>query len=388
MLAPQAVERARVSGRPDAVPVKVLHAHSGNLFGGVETVLETLAHDRDVCPSMVPVFATCFDGRLRTSLRTAGCEPYDLGAVRVSRPWQVLRARARLAALLESTRCDVVLLHSMWALAVFGPVLRRRGIPFVVWVHDAVAGRGWIERLGARTRPSLAICNSGFTADRVATALPGVARRTVHPPLRLPPPATPDARRRVRAAQGAPENATIIVQVSRMERWKGHEVLVDALATLADEATWVCWFVGGPQRGAEGAYFQALRDRVDARGLGGRVRFLGERADVPALLGAADVFVQANLDPEPFGLTYVEALAAGLPDLAAAAGGAREIVDERCGRLVPPGDAAACARAVAGLLSDAGLRHRLGAAGVARARELCDPAQQLPALHAALREIA
>ena len=69
-------------------------------------------------------------------------------------------------------------------------------------------------------------------------------------------------------------------------------------------------------------------------GISDRVRFAGQRDDVPGLLAAADVFCQPNTGPEPFGIAYVEALWSRLPVVATQFGGAQEIVDDSCGLLV------------------------------------------------------
>jgi glycosyltransferase involved in cell wall biosynthesis len=74
----------------------------------------------------------------------------------------------------------------------------------------------------------------------------------------------------------------------------------------------------------------------------------------------------------------VEALLAGMPVVTSALGGPAELVDERCGILLPPGDAAALARALHTLIADGSLRRQMGGEGVRRARELCDPAVQIP----------
>jgi glycosyltransferase involved in cell wall biosynthesis len=65
-------------------------------------------------------------------------------------------------------------------------------------------------------------------------------------------------------------------------------------------------------------------------------------------------------------------------------GGAREIVTRDCGRLVPPGDEAALVSALQALVTDSALRQRLGSAGPARARTLCDPSDQLHRLRSLL----
>ena len=141
---------------------------------------------------------------------------------------------------------------------------------------------------------------------------------------------------------------------------------------------------GAAQRPQEETYTRELRALVAREGLHQRAQFLGQRDDVPHLLSVADIHCQPNLGPEPFGIVFIEALYAGLPVVAAAAGGPLEIVDDTCGILVPPGDAAALAAALRLLVEDSETRRRLGAASFRRALALCDPARQLPRLHEVL----
>jgi glycosyltransferase involved in cell wall biosynthesis len=78
--------------------------------------------------------------------------------------------------------------------------------------------------------------------------------------------------------------------------------------------------------------------------------FLGQRADVPHLLVAADIHCQPNIEPRAFGIAFVEALYAGLPVVTTAMGGGLEIVDESCGRLVAPDDANALSQVLGSLI--------------------------------------
>ena len=133
------------------------------------------------------------------------------------------------------------------------------------------------------------------------------------------------------------EQGVVIIQVSRMEPLKGQRVCLEALAQLRDDPGWTCWQVGGAQRPAEQRYLEELRAICDRLGISGRVKFLGQRSDIRELLARADIFCQPNLQPEAFGLTFIEALAAGLPVVGSAVGGTAEIVDERCGILTPAG---------------------------------------------------
>jgi len=162
---------------------------------------------------------------------------------------------------------------------------------------------------------------------------------------------------------------------------------LEALAKLKD-GNWTCWMVGGPQNAAEQEQDREIRRSAERLGLKDKVRFLGQRSDVPRLLAAADIFCQPNQGPEPFGMVFVEALWAGLPVVTTAMGGALEIVDESCGLLAEPDNAGDLANLLERLIGSADLRARLGEAGPARARRLCDPAAQLGKLAELIQQSA
>jgi glycosyltransferase involved in cell wall biosynthesis len=365
--------------------VKVLHIYSGNLFGGIEAMLLAIARRPEACANLESEFALCFEGRLNRELTAAGARVHQLGEVRVSRPQTIHRARRELAALLASGHFDRVICHASWSHAVFGPGVRRAGVPLAVWVHDALDGRHWTERWARRTPPDLAICNSRFTSASAEATHSGVPTTIVHPPVDAAlVELSRDACRDVRAELDTPPDAVVVVQASRMESWKGHTVLLDALGRLRDRRDWMCWQIGGAQRPHEAAYLESLRARARDLGIADRIRFAGQRADVPRLLAAADVHCQPNISPEPFGVAFVEALAAGLPVVTSACGGALEIVDETCGALVPPSDPAALSAALVPLFEDPARRQALGGNARVRARAVSDPAAQIQRLHAAL----
>jgi glycosyltransferase involved in cell wall biosynthesis len=364
--------------------MRVLHAYSGNLYGGVEAMLVSLARAR--VSEMESVFALAYEGRLAEELRAAGAEVHVVGAARLSRPWTVLRARRRVSRLARERRMDVLVCHSAWAQAVFGRAARAAGIPLAFWLHDALGEGHAPDPLARRVRPDLALCNSRFTRETLPRLYPGIPAEVVYCPVHPPVlSASPDeARRSVRPELGTGMDEVVFVQVSRMEAWKGHERHLRALGAMAELPGWKCWMVGGAQRPEERDHLARLHALATELGIAERVVFTGERRDVPGLLAAADVFCQPNREPEPFGVALVEALYAGLPVVATASGGAAEVVDAECGIPVPPGDGGALAEALRRLAADAGLRRRLGAAGPARARALCDPERQARRLHEVL----
>jgi glycosyltransferase involved in cell wall biosynthesis len=238
-----------------------------------------------------------------------------------------------------------------------------------------MTGQHWVERWALRTRPDLVIANSRYTAALARSAFPGVPVSVWYLPVA--PAAVKASRSDVRGEFGTSSDAVVILQVSRLDAFKGHTVLIDALRRLDGSCKWECWVVGGAQQAREKKYLCALRDAVCRGGLDQKVRFLGQRKDVARLLCAADIFCQPNTGPEPFGIAIVEALYGGLPVVTSGFGGAAEIVSEDCGVVLRPGDAAGLADVLASLMRDPERRRKLGAAGPARARQLCEPARQL-----------
>lgn len=353
----------------------ILHVYSGNLYGGIETLLATLARTAGLEPSIRMEYALCFPGRLRDELRAAGAEVHDLGPVKFRHPWSIVRARRRLAGLLERRRFNIVVTHACWPHALFAPTARRLGRRIVFWQHDIVGKGHWVERLAGGTRPDLVISNSRTSAATLPRLFPGVPAEIVYYPVSPPtPPTDPSAdRMATRREFGADEGSTVIVQACRMERWKGHTLLLEALGRLRDRRDWVAWIVGGAQRSHELAYLAELESLAAKAGLSDRVRFLGQRADVARLLAAADVHCQPNTGPEPFGIAFIEALHAGLPVVSTRMGGVAEIVTPRCGILVEPGNASDLADALSRLIADPSERARLGKAGALRAEEFCSP---------------
>ena len=143
---------------------------------------------------------------------------------------------------------------------------------------------------------------------------------------------------------------------------KGHDVLLDALATAAD-LSWRCACVGSLDR--DPAFADGVRSRAREGGLGDRVRFPGPRTgpELDRAYAAADVLVLAS-HAETYGMVVAEALARGLPVIAAEVGGVTEALGHgddgtRPGLLVAPGDPAALGAAVRAWLADADLRERL-----------------------------
>jgi glycosyltransferase involved in cell wall biosynthesis len=360
--------------------MRVLHLHSGNLYGGVETLLATLARFRHCAPELEQHFALCFAGRLSDEIEAAGASVHWLGETRTSRPWTLLRARRRLAQIIEQQRIDAVISHMVWPQALFGATAKQSKKKLVCWFHNDVNGKHWLERWARRVRPDAVIANSRFTARTLPLLYPDMAAQIVHYPV-ADAAVKLDAKERLalREACHTPAYAKVIVQVSRLEEWKGQRLHLQALGRLRDAPEWRAWFVGGAQRPREERYLRELQGLAQQLGIAERVRFLGQRDDVPRLLAAADIFCQPNTGPEPFGIVFVEALYAGLPVVATAMGGALEIVDETCGVLVEP-EAGELAEALRQMLGKELTNEQLAVSAKTRAGILCNPSAQMARL--------
>ncbi|MGC9269095.1 glycosyltransferase [Acidiphilium sp.] len=158
-----------------------------------------------------------------------------------------------------------------------------------------------------------------------------------------------------RAALGVPAGARLVLALGRLHAVKGFDVLIQAMAMVADAHLVIAG--AGPERAA-------LEAAIAAAGLGARVHLAGWRTDVGALLRAADVFVSSSRH-EPLGNMVLEAFSAGVPVVAAAAEGPRELITDGVdGVLVPIDDAAALGQAIARVLAAGG--SDLAMAGRAR----------------------
>ena len=307
------------------------------------------------------------DGPLRDAARDAGVRLVSLRHVRRDlNPARDLLGLVELVALIRRERPDAVHLNSSKAgflgrLAALAAGTRVRVFTVHGWAFKAYQGRTaalyrWADRLMSPLT-TVTICVS--QTERAA----GLAARTCRADRTVVIPNAIDVDRAPRARlDGDPPR---IVTVGRLAGPKDPLTLIRALPALEPRPYSLAFIGDGPERGA-------VERELSACAVGHRVALLGDRRDVPELLAAADVFVLSSRS-EGAPLSILEAMAAGLPVVASDVGGVGElVVDGETGLLVPPGDPARLAQALARVLDDRALRERLGTAGRARARERFD----------------
>ena len=317
-----------------------------------------------------------FDSKV-IALDCQGARAFDAGselAVRrvSSRGSAQLRmARLNAAAVASAIRFAPQMTLSMHlvtspAAAAIRSALRARTVQY--FHAKEIARKPRLAAFAVR-RADVVIAVSEYTAGLIAaTGATPAMLRLISPGVDLP--------REQPAA--APAGPPTFVTVARLQdRYKGHDVLVLALALVRERVPDVQWVVigDGPLRGE-------LETLARSHGVEDSVRFLGSVSDEErdSWLARADLLAMPSRLPgdgqagEGFGIAYLEAGAHGKPVVAGNVGGALDaVLDERTGLLVDPTDPRAVAEAIVRLLRDTQLALRLGTAGAARARSLAWP---------------
>jgi phosphatidylinositol alpha-1,6-mannosyltransferase len=334
-------------------------------IGGIQRTLEALW--RELPADRVGVFCPDWDD----------AEAYDAAVpFRVFRQperflWPTRGVADRVEAAARALGAEVVLFGATYPLALLGPRLAARGLPYLsaahgfeYWLSLAPGTHTLMRRAtGAATRVPV-LC-SGFIARTVRTAVPaqvpvsvlypGADVERFHPEF-----VTED----LRAAHGL-EDRPVVVCVSRLVKRKGQDTLIDALPAIRERVAGASLVIvgGGPDE-------DRLRSR--AAGLGNAVVFTGQVAedDLPRYYALGDVFAMpcrtrlGGLEVEGWGNVFIEAAACGRPVVVGDSGGAREsLVDGETGILVDGRRSAAVADAVATLLADPARASAMGAAG-------------------------
>jgi phosphatidylinositol alpha-1,6-mannosyltransferase len=341
--------------------------------GGIQTMLWELWRRLD--PSSFVVLTTPFDGAERWDAEQA----FRIVRTREKVLLPTPMLAHRIDALADEIDADLVVLDPALPLGAIAPHLRR---PYALVLHGAevtVPGRlpisSWLLRRVLRGA-SLVIAAGGYP---LAEGERAAGRRL--PSVHVPPgvdterfrPLTDAERTQARVRFDLPAKAPIVVSLSRLVPRKGMDVLIEAAADLVPQHPDLVVAIGGGGRD---------RDRLDrlVRTTGAPVRLLGRVTDVdlPQLYGCADVYAMlcrnrwAGLEQEGFGIVFLEAAAAGVPQVAGASGGAAEAVEHGVTGLVVdrPGDRRAVAAALHELLADDERRRAMGAA--ARQRAVAD----------------
>jgi glycosyltransferase involved in cell wall biosynthesis/GT2 family glycosyltransferase len=340
------------------IDVHVVLAEDGPLIGLLEAAGATV--------TVLPM-----DARTRETSR-ATVQP---GRLPFGTAWHTAVYTVRLARLLREMRPDLVHTNTLKASIYGGAAARLAGVPLVWHVRDRIASdylpasAARAIQLLARHVPDGVIANSFSTRATLVTDGANAHDRTtvVYDPL----PGVPTIDR-VDGDRLADD--IVIGMVGRLAPWKGQHIFLKAFATAFPTGAEQALIVGSAMFG-EDDYAASLKVLAEDLGIAERVTFVGFVDDVWPLLAHMTMLVHASITPEPFGQVVLEGLAAGLPVIAADAGGPAEIITHNVdGLLTPPQDIGALGNAMLQLTNDPGLRKRLGDAGRTRSYDFTSAA--------------
>jgi glycosyltransferase involved in cell wall biosynthesis len=334
-----------------------------------------------------PSGGNAYDRRICRGLTAAGWTVY-VHEVPGSWPWPDVQSLSALASAVDGIPDNSLVLLDGLVASPAPQVLTSHAarLRLVVLVHMPLGYRTTAAGARKRERTVLSVAASVVTtsawarrtlqelyslsSDRIHVAAPGVDRAELAP---------------------GTVGAGALLSVAAVIPGKGHDLLLDALAPLTD-LRWQCQCVGSLDR--DPAFVQRLRRRIREGGMDGRVHFAGPQpeADLGRSYAAADVLILPSR-AETYGMVIAEALARGLPVVAAEVGGVPEALGHGAdgtqpGLLVPPGDPTALRAALRSWLEDADLRQRLRVAAFERRASLADWSTTTVAVAEALRGAA
>ncbi|MCC6235885.1 MAG: glycosyltransferase family 4 protein [Verrucomicrobiales bacterium] len=361
--------------------------HVTRILGGAEVNLVELLAAPGARSRWASTVACAPDSALHAALQTShiDCVPYStpgaLGTLRVVgtrlpllgafRAWRALaHSRRALAELTSRLRPDVVVSCTNKDHFAAWPACAHSGARSVWWVNDILspdffpwAARRAFQhqaRRGARRLVSVsqharqALLSEGLDPSRVVAILNGIpVERYERRPRGV-----------LRSRFAMAEDEPLVGIVGRFTPWKGQAFFLElARAWCAREPKGRFALIGHAFN-EDQPYEAQLRRFVDQHRLRERVHFVPFQRAITDALSDLDLLVHASLKPEPFGRVLIEAMAVGVPVIAARAGGVPEIVaHELNGMLATPGDLPAYSAALGRLIQDSEFRHRMAEAG-------------------------
>ena len=322
-------------------------------------------------------------GPLTHKLELRGIEFHALPMLKVTRARFSFKGALDLASeirvalpaydrVLRGRKVDLV--HSN-TIAVLGGALwaRRHRIPHLWHVHEII-DHPWLAShifpLLLKLFADRVVCNSKATYQWLFSVQASLERKMcviwngVQVPTRIEESGTEQLNSRFRPGG----SRLAIGLIGRINRWKGHGLLLDAVEILHGKGVkdFSVIFIGSPPPGQE-TFELELRQRIAKSPMRDRILVQGFSTDIWPTYAALDIVCVPSTEPEPFGLVAVEAMAMGKPVVAARFGGLTEIVvGGATGLTFSPRDANSLATALETLLLDDAMRGRFGYAGKER----------------------
>ena len=332
---------------PDA-PV-VLQVLPSLITGGVERGTVEIA--QAIAEAEATALVASAGGPLVHTIQRAGGHHITLPLTTKS-PLGIWRNAAALEALIRDHKVSLVHARSRAPAWSAWLACQRTGVPFVTTYHGTYDERFPLKRAynSVMARGRIVIAASHFIAELITTrhqvdpARIRVIPRGVDPAIFDPATVSGDRIARMAADWRLPDDVRTVVLPGRLTSWKGHAVLLDAIARLRRPDV-MCVLVGSDQ--GRHRYAIDLESQARRLGIADRLRLVGQCDDMPAALALSDVVVHASTRAEAFGRVVIESQAMGRPVIASDLGGPVETVrHNETGWRVRPNDPSALAEAI------------------------------------------
>jgi glycosyltransferase involved in cell wall biosynthesis len=334
----------------------------GERLGGAEEMMWSILQNLDR-GRIEPTVVFLEPGQFERDVAALGIATAVVPAGRLRQPLGTARAVRRLAELFRRQDPDLILNWSPKMQLYGGAAAKLAGLgDRVVWWQHGVTKGDWVDRL-ATALPTAAIgCSSKASLEAQLRLPPRRRAFVVNPGVEPRDRLSAEEAAELKRTLGIPAGRDVVGILGRLQPWKGQDRLIRAIAQLRDRGHDLhCLVVGGTAYGFSPDYEGQLRALVAELDLGDRVTMTGQVDDPDSYVSLMDVLVNAS-DDEPFGIVLLEAMALGVPVVAAASAGPLEIVEpEATGVLVETPAPAALARGIDRLLVDPGWRETVAA---------------------------
>lgn len=366
--------------------MRLLCVDHKDIFGGGQVALLNAFAEWQVLRVDIQARVVCSPrSALASRTRALGvaCVEMELGAIEKTRGvlWNMAQRVAPTRALLAQIRefqPDTLLANGAYSFLACAFAAKLARVPVVWYEHNITLPNGWLLRRLIRNARAIVVVSETIRKQFLNLMPDASAKMSViYNGVALQDFCTESVMAHmVKESFGWNQATRVVGTVSRMSPEKNVALFLNAAANITRSMPDVKFLVvgDGPERAQLQTRFQDER-----------VVFTGQRADVPRLLQAMDVFVLSS-NTEAFSLAIVEAMAARRAVVATDVGGVREALNgEECGRLIPPQDAEALADVVLELLRDQDTRSVLGERAFARVARHFTRAQQATQLNMILQ---
>ena len=205
-----------------------------------------------------------------------------------------------------------------------------------------------------------ALIENGFPKDRMIVVLNPV--KESH--------ALSKCSENLRRQYGLNKNDKVFAIVGRIVRWKGHIEFLNAAFLVLESVPDAKALIVGDYSDGDAGYQEKIQTMVNESGFSDRILMTGYAEDISGIYSIMDICVHTSIEPEPFGLVIIEAMANGVPVIASDLGAPKEIITDGVnGYLVSPESSEKFAEKIIDLLSDVELRKKIGNRGREHVRQ-------------------